>query len=168
MNERFCELLTDSTAADFHTVLFDSNPLPTFVLDADSCVLDFNAAASEFLGTAPSEGFHHRLGDLFQCRNAVETIDRCGTTPDCSRCGVRCAIAGALNGRSISRSLHPMELIRNDELVHVDFLVTTAPTQDGNNRLALLILEDVTELMDLRQQEHPGALVKLQLPTKNR
>lgn len=56
-------------------------------------------------------------------------------------------------GEAFRGAFTRMELIRNDEPVHVDFLVTTAPTQDGDNRLALPILEDVTELMGLRQQK---------------
>jgi PAS domain-containing protein len=140
------ELLAESNSMEFHTVLFDANPLPTFVLDREFCVIDFNAAASDFLDTSLSEIFRHRTGDLFQCRNAVETMAECGASPACRHCGVRNAITEAFEGRRTSRCRHQMELIRDGERARVDLLITATPFTDRGQALALLILEDVTEL----------------------
>ena len=140
------ELLAESNTTEFHTVLFDANPLPTFVLDSEFCVIDFNAAASDFLDTSLSEVFRHRTGDLFQCRNAVETMAECGASPACRHCGVRNAISEAFEGRRTTRCFHQMELMQDGERARVDLLITAAPFTDRGQRLALLILEDVTEL----------------------
>jgi hypothetical protein len=97
---------------------------------------------------------------------SMENIGGCGTARACIHCGVRYAIAEALSGRAISRLVHPMDLIRNDEPVPMDFLVTTAPVDDCSNRLALLIMEDVTELMKLRQQKRPARRTRASHPLR--
>ena len=149
------ELLAESSSTEFHTALFDANPLPTFLLDSKFGVIEFNAAASDFLDTSLSEVFRHRPGDLLQCQNAVETIAECGASPGCRYCGVRNAITEAIHGHQTSRCSYQMELVRDDAPVRVDLLVTAAPVADRGQCLVLLILEDVTELSMLRHRMNP-------------
>lgn len=142
-------LLADDVNGNLHTTLFDANPIPTFVLDVDHCVVDFNAAASAFVGAPVPDGVGLTLGDLVHCANA--SSGSCSSNPDCQSCGIRSSIQAALSGNITTRLMHRFERSIHEQTETVVVLVTAAPVQDGDNILALLIVEDVSEAVRLRQ-----------------
>src|ERR1043166_4957144 len=83
----------DSTVQYLRTV-FDAIPLPTFSVDADLCIHDFNAAAAQLLGPEPQMAFLRRGGDALHCIHAE--AKGCGNNEPCKDCVIRHSVTKAL------------------------------------------------------------------------
>lgn len=135
----------------FHKAILDAVPDPVFVFDHDVRIVACNAAALTLLGDNPSGVFHRRGGDALHCIHSTETAKGCGGAPACKDCVIRNSVAQAYEGAETSRRVQKMRLVRGAEPLEVHVLVTTAPIDFDGRRLALLVLEDVTELVSLRK-----------------
>jgi len=135
--------------ADFARPVLDAVPCPVFVADEDARVLYANRAGCEMVET--SDVVNRPLcGDLLRCVHARESKKICGTTEFCPDCAVRNAIMSAYKGFPVTRQRTKMELEGPDGVQEVHFLVTTSPLEIQGKTSVLLVLEDVTELVELR------------------
>lgn len=134
-----------------HKAVIDAIPDPIFVVDGDVRILDSNSAAADMMGGAPQLAYGRRGGDVLHCVHAHETPDGCGAAPACRECMIRNSVSLALGGQRPRRVRHKLETISGDGTAGVDLLVTTAPIHYGGRDLALLILEDISELVALRR-----------------
>lgn len=130
--------------------LLDAIPSYVFVLDGEARILDANRAAIALLGTQGNLLLRRLCGEVLLCVHAHEPPGGCGTTETCKECQIRLGAARAAAGGRIERKLHQMRLETDGKARDFAFLVTAAPIDDGGRRLALLLLEDVTELVALR------------------
>lgn len=130
---------------DFHKVVLDAIPDPIFVVDDDVRILDCNASAARMLGGALV--FGSRGGEVLHCLHAEPA--GCGRAPACQQCVIRNAVARAYAGAPLERARH--QLSRREHTGEVDLLVTAAPIRYRGAALVLIILEDITELVALRQ-----------------
>lgn len=132
-------------------VLFDAMPAAVFVVDHDMRVLDTNRAAEELLDSATASVLGEMAGDLLQCLNAVRSENGCGSTQRCKECVVRNSVQAAGQGASAKRQMVSMLLEQNDRVRNASFLVTAAPLIYEDRPLVLLVLEDITELEELKR-----------------
>jgi PAS domain-containing protein len=132
----------------YYRTILDTLPMPVFVVDNDVRIHDLNIAASQFFGVHKKEIFKMRGGDALHCINALASADGCGRSSFCESCIIRNCVSSSLSGDSISRRRMKFGVANGNEQTDLDLLVT------GNRlpgtSLVLLVLEDVTELTQLK------------------
>jgi PAS domain-containing protein len=141
----------DTGHDDFHKVVINAIPDPILVVDGDVCILDCNTAAAQVIGGEMRHVFGRRGGEVLHCIHAGETPSGCGRAPACRGCTIRNSVSAALDGQQPRRARHKLEAINDGTITDVHLLVTTAPMEYHGSRLVLLILEDISELVELRR-----------------
>jgi len=137
--------LFEDEAFLMHT--FNALPFPTMVVDDDVRILFRNFSAERLLGSG--EFYQKRGGDVLHCIHSTETEKGCGHAPHCKNCVVRLSVNEAIGGAKVYRKRTIMELKGKDTVNEVPLLVTSSPYVYKDRQLALLILEDIHELMEL-------------------
>lgn len=132
-------------------ILFDAIPSPAFVVDDDVRIMDMNRAAVPFMGHEPQKALLKKGGDALRCIQAEDAPHGCGSGEACKRCVVRNSVKRAMNGRETVRERVDMRLVTEEATTDLHLLVTVSPFQYEQSSLALLMLEDITELAELRQ-----------------
>jgi PAS domain-containing protein len=132
----------------FLKAVLDANPAMMFVVDGDVRILECNAIALQLFagGTSP---FQRRGGDALQCLQATEHPDGCGHAAACRDCVIRNAVNQAMKGEKTFRRRTVLELIQGEATVDFYALVTVAPFDYSGRHLALLTIEDISELTEL-------------------
>jgi PAS domain-containing protein len=125
--------------------LFDTIPLPAFIVDGDVRIHDFNNAAEEFLGPEPAAALYRRGGEAFHCIHAG--LDGCGRAAACHDCAIRNGVSQALNGQGTHRALHRAMLRRGESTTPVDLLITASLLPYREDPRVLVILEDLSRFM---------------------
>jgi PAS domain-containing protein len=132
-------------------VLLDAIPSPIFVVEEDVRILGFNEAAAAMASRDPTHVLQQRGGEVLHCVHATETEEGCGHSPACRDCVVRNSVNVALLGQTTNRQRARMKLLVGGESTDAYLLVTSVPFDFRGRKLVLLILEDISELMDLRR-----------------
>jgi len=133
--------------AQYWRSVFDSIPLPTFIVDANVKIEDFNTAAEQFLGPESSQALYRLGGEAFHCINA-ELTD-CGMAERCEDCVIRNSINRAMTGQATHRELHQAQLRQAGGVHSIDLLVTASLLPYTEPPRALLVLENLTEVIKL-------------------
>jgi hypothetical protein len=118
-----------------------------FVVDSDIRIQWLNPAAAETFRLDAAAVLEVRSGEALECVNAA---NGCGKSPACVNCAIRNSVTASLHGRAVTRRRMRATLLSGEILKDVDLLIT-ASTLPGDARLALLTLEDISELSTLRQ-----------------
>jgi hypothetical protein len=134
----------------FLKTIFDAFPSLLFVVDEDARIYHLNSAAASGLGLNITDTFLKRTGDALHCIHSTETREGCGHAPKCKDCVVRNSINRIFSGEKIIRSKEKMTLVHCGETREINLQVTTAPFAYDNRQYVLLILDDITELAQLR------------------
>ncbi len=129
---------------------FDAMPSPVFVVDEDVRIYEYNIAAEALLTAEKPEVLRMRGGEALHCLHHHVEENGCGRTVACADCVVRNSVNKAFHGGKVVRSRQKMELVRNEKVVEVYVLVTSSPFVFQNTHYAILVLEDITELVELR------------------
>lgn len=142
-----------SPNGDYFKALFDAVPSFVFIVDADVRILDYNVAAAGMLGPDRKAQLMKRGGEALHCLHSDETPAGCGHSADCGNCLIRNSVGSAIrDGRTVrTKARMGLRTGTSGETAGVDLLVTAAPFTFQDAPLALLILEDVSELMRLRE-----------------
>jgi PAS domain-containing protein len=135
----------------FSRLLFDAIPSPAFIVDHDVRILALNRAALPFVGDEPDKIMLKRGGDALRCIQAAHAVGGCGTGEACPACVVRNSVNKAMSGRETVRHRADMQLVSDSDTIDLHLLITVSPIEYEEERYALLILEDITELDELRQ-----------------
>jgi hypothetical protein len=132
---------------DFLVKLFDAIPLPAFVVDENVRILFWNSAATTLIG--PEHQFRQRGGDVLHCIHALETEKGCGFSEFCTSCIIRNSVNNSIREKNVCRKRTVMELQTGDQKKEISLLVTTSYYEFKQMSLAILILEDIHELLQL-------------------
>jgi hypothetical protein len=144
-----CEQREDSAKAQYLRTIFDTSPIPTFIVDDDVRIQDCNRAATQLIGRGVKLALHHRGGDVLHCVNAE--AHGCGHAEPCKNCVIRNSVTQSIDGLATHRQTQKAELRAPDGgVASVDLLITTSRLPDTESRRVLLILEDVSEVNTLR------------------
>jgi len=135
---------------DFCRVILDAVPSPVFVVEEDVRIIDYNFAASKMLAKDRKSVVRKRAGELLHCIHSTEVKEGCGRSQHCTDCIIRDSVNQALAGNKLIRKKERFEFITEDTIKEVHFLITTQPFRYHHNQFALLILEDISELIELR------------------
>lgn len=139
-----------SEMADLVTAVLDAMPTPVFVVDDDVRIIGYNLAASQMLVQEPELVIRRWAGEVLHCVHATETPAGCGQAEPCRDCPVRNSVAESIRGHRVARKRARMELVGEKGVTPIYLLVTTAPFIHQGKSLVLLTLEDISELMELK------------------
>ncbi len=132
--------------AQYLRAIFDAIPIPAFIVDSDVRIRDLNTAAEQFLGPDPATALYCRGGEALGCIHSEP--HGCGQADPCKSCVIRDSVRKAVKGRSTCREMHLAELRTQAGTIQVDLLVTASLLPYTDTPSALLILEDVTEILE--------------------
>ena len=96
-----CSGQEDLEKRQYLRAIFDTIPLPTFIVDEDVRIQDYNAAAGFLLGPEPERALHHRGGEALHCIHAE--ANGCGQSEPCKACVIRNSVSAAIRGRVTHR-----------------------------------------------------------------
>lgn len=131
--------------------VFDALPSLTFVVDEDVRIQECNEAAAEFLSVQRAALLNHRGGDVLHCLNAADDPEGCGRGPVCPGCVLRNSVGEAFQGNRTVRRRTKLEIIRGENKIEIYALVTASPFCYQERSLALLVIEDISEIVELRR-----------------
>ena len=139
----------EGARAQYLRTIFDTNPVPTFIVDGDVRIQDCNRAATQLIGREAELALHRRGGDVLHCVNAE--AHGCGQAEPCKDCVIRNSVTRSIDGMATHRQTHRAELRESHGgIASVDLLITTSRLPGCECPRALLILEDITEVNTLR------------------
>jgi PAS domain-containing protein len=134
----------------FYRTVLDTIPIPVFVIDHDVTILDLNASAAGLIGIDKSTAYRRRGGDVLHCLHATDVPDGCGRGPACRECDIRNSVTKCLEGKTIIRKRINLQVMRDATHIDMQVLMTVSPLPDSGERLALLVIEDITEINALQ------------------
>ncbi|MFH0880389.1 MAG: PAS domain-containing protein, partial [Lentisphaerota bacterium] len=135
----------------FYKMMLNAMPAPVFVVDQDVRIIDSNEAAAGFTGTEAGAILHGPAGGVLHCLNAVWNAGTCGASAACKNCIIRRSTQESFLGQKVVRRKTDMLLEKSDGFAKLSFWVTTSPFEHEGQRYVLLILEDISELIELRE-----------------
>jgi PAS domain-containing protein len=131
--------------------LLDAMPSYVFLVDRDVSILDYNAAAGEFLGAGPQSILGQRGGNVFHCLHSRDVPAGCGHGPYCESCVIRRSVKEAFDGKKCVRRQVGMDLRSGRRTEHLELLITASPFQYLGHERVVLILEDLGRIAALQQ-----------------
>jgi PAS domain-containing protein len=132
----------------YFRAIFDTIPVPTFIMDEDCRIQDFNAAAEAYLGPEPALALHRRGGEVLHCIHA--DVEGCGKAEPCKDCIIRKSVGRALGGKATYRAMHQAELHTKDGTANIDLLVSASLLPYTESPRALVVLENVNEIVAMK------------------
>ena len=137
---------------DFLKNLFESLPCGVLIMDKDRKVQAINNTIERTFGIRMAEVFNLRGGEVLKCVNASIHEKGCGFADECRNCKIRQTALDAVLGKKVQRNKARTNLYINNNETSLDFLVSAAPLEHDGEHLAIVILEDVTELNELKKR----------------
>jgi len=131
--------------------VLDAIPSVILIVDRDLCILDANREAARVLGPRPDLLLRRLCGEVLDCLHASTHEGGCGSTPFCNDCVIRRSVAAVCDGAPMIRRAGQMRIHKAGKTQEPWFLVTAASFAHEGQELVLLVLEDVTELVELRR-----------------
>jgi|WetSurMetagenome_2_1015567.scaffolds.fasta_scaffold218209_2 hypothetical protein len=138
--------------------LLDAMSAMVFVVNEQVTVLEANRAATERLGADATVALNRAFGEVIRCTNvglglphASGDVHPCGTSDHCSRCVIRQSTELALAALPARNRPGVITLHMGREQRDAHFLVSATRFEHGGQPLVMLILEDVSELAELRR-----------------
>ena len=135
--------------SSFYRSILDAMPAPVFIVDEDVRIVDLNRMAPIVFGLDLPAAYRRRGGQALQCLHSTDVPAGCGRGPFCKTCVMRNSVNESMRGAYVSRRRTRMELQLGDTTRKLDLLVTASP-MPGPERLTLLIIEDISEIVHLR------------------
>jgi PAS domain-containing protein len=131
--------------------LLDAIPASIFITDSDLMFLDANRAGRTLLGPARELRSGQRGGELLHCLFQAHSQQGCGRTEFCSGCVVREVVTSVSPGSPAARRTAHMILGEEGSARDVWFQVSAAPFVHGDQDLIVLVMEDVTGIVESRE-----------------
>jgi PAS domain-containing protein len=133
----------------YYRDVLDAIPLPVFVVDDDVRIRDMNAMAASTFGLEGELVLSRRGGEVLHCLHAGDVPEGCGRGPVCNTCMIRGSVNQSLQSGQVSRRRSKVEIVTGDVTRQVELLIT-ARRLPGDEKLVVLILEDIADLSKLK------------------
>jgi len=141
----------NSNGTDILESVFDAMPSIIFVVDEDVRIQEYNAAAAKLMSLKKTDVLRRRGGEALNCLYAVDGLEGCGRAPHCKDCVIRNSVGEAFQGNHVVRRRARLEIIRNGNKIEIYALITASPFRYMEKSLALLVIEDISEIAELRR-----------------
>lgn len=129
--------------------LFHSMPSSVMIIDKAHRVQSVSDFLERSLNVKQGDIFNKSIGEVISCVNASEG-NTCGRNTMCQDCQIFDVAFKALNGRKVFKSKVKKTLQKDNSTEDVVLLVSAAPVEYRGEQLALLMLEDITEMNKLK------------------
>jgi len=136
----------------FLKTLFESIPCGVLIIDSDRRIQALNNVMERGFRVNITEAIDTRGGEILGCVHASDGPDGCGSGVKCRDCGIRKTSLKALAGEQVYRNKTRVRMMVEGKSSEMTMLVSAAPFEHEGERLAAIILEDVTELNSLRMR----------------
>ncbi len=132
--------------------IFETVPYATFLVDLDVHVLHANTVAARLLRLSDRHGgaLPRRIGDLLRCDNAARGPNGCGSSRDCDACLIRGSVRRALHGDAVRHLLAFVKREEHGKKREICLQVSAAAIEHERRKLAVVTLDDVTDIIHLR------------------
>ncbi|MBI5591959.1 MAG: PAS domain-containing protein [Deltaproteobacteria bacterium] len=141
--------MDEGEKTDILRVVFDALPSLVFVVDQDVRIQEYNAAASDLLMAKRATVLKQRAGEILHCVHSRAVPDGCGEAPFCKNCIIRNSVKEAFQGNRVVRRRTRLELMRDGNTLEIYALITASPFSFQDRPLALLVIEDISEIAEL-------------------
>jgi PAS domain-containing protein len=139
----------ETNQLNYRTIL-DAIPLPIMLVDDDMTIIDLNRAGQEFLHRTKTSVIRKRGGEALNCVHSADAVGGCGRGPFCGTCVIRNSVQEAAKGKHVMKQSIKVELAMGKTIKDTSLMISTSPIRLYGRDLVLLILEDVSELSQLR------------------
>ncbi len=133
---------------------FNAIPVPAFVVNGDVQILDLNDAAIQLCGQDLNLVFRIRAGEVLNCLHAIDSFEGCGRGEACRICAIRTSVVSCLKWQAVRRHKVNLQLTAGLTISEFQVLVTVSPLPGEDEKLALLMIEDITEFFSLKSPLH--------------
>jgi len=140
-----------SGGQDILRSVFDAIPSLIFVVDDDVRIQEYNAAAAELLSLKRPAVLKRRGGEILNCLHAADVPEGCGRALLCKACVIRNSVAEAFQGNRVVRRRKKLEIFRDGHKIEIYALITASPFYYKKKPLALLVIEDISEIAELQR-----------------
>jgi len=130
--------------------LLNAIPSYVFVFDKDVRVAYCNAAGTELNGDGSMSKLRKVCGEALHCVHSGEEGLACGTTRYCKDCLLRSSIEKAFAGEKVFRLKTGLTVARKRGVNRAELLLSTFPFHHDGTPYVLALLDDVSELNELR------------------
>ena len=135
----------------FLSAVFEGVPCSIVIVGEDHRIRMVNREFVEEFGVTDAESFDTCVGDVLGCPIALESPGRCGTLDGCEGCKVHIATNTAIDGRTTRKAQCRIEARNTRCSRQLTLQLSSASLRHRGENLAILILEDITELTGLRR-----------------
>jgi len=133
-----------------HPEIMNAIPVPVFLVDDDVRILDLNSAASRAFQLSREAIHMRRGGAALQCLHSDDVSEGCGRGPACKGCVIRNGVRTSLSGKSTTRRRMKFDVQTDGRKTELELLISASPFPQAGHNIALLVIEDITELSKLR------------------
>lgn len=144
----------DQTLRDqqaFLSAILTGVPCSIVVVGDDHRIKMVNRHFTDAFGEIAGEDVDVFVGDVVGCPTAIDNPGRCGTLDGCDGCQFHAAMEDALAGRGAEKRRCRFESRDPERSRELTLLISSALVRHRSENLAILILEDITELTGLRR-----------------
>lgn len=134
--------------------LFEAIPCGVLIVDEDRRVQALNNVIEKSLKISAPQALFKRGGEALRCIHSTSDPKGCGFSEECKSCVVRKTALKAINGQQTHRVEAKVQLSVNGKSRNLKYLVSAAPINYNGKRLAVILLEDITELSYLKKRLH--------------
>src|SRR5574340_691544 len=134
----------------YYKTILNAIPLVIFVVDEDVRIHDLNNAAATVFGLSKTTVLKRRSGEVLHCLHSQDVPEGCGRGEFCRTCVIRTSVTTSLQGQTVNRRRTKVELLLGESKKELELLITTSPLPGNDEPLALLIIEDISEITTLR------------------
>ena len=131
-------------------VVLDALPIALFLVDRQLHVHWANRHARQMIVDMRAYRDLGKGGAVLGCIHALSTTAGCGIADACSKCTLHHAANEALAGQKACQAKTTLHVRTPTGLKDLHLLVTATPVVHDEQELALLVLQDVSELIRLR------------------
>ena len=135
----------------FFETLFDTLPCGVLVVNRQVRIWTLNPALEATLGEGREAALARPMADLLGCEGHHEGMGETGWSEWGGACPIHRAIGEAFEGRPVRRRKAEVRLRLQGEPRHVELLISAANLRFEGEDLCVVVLEDVTELGNLRR-----------------
>jgi len=136
------------TNAVFMRYALDAIPSIVIVADEDVRILYRNLAARDLLKGEKVYG--NRVGEVMHCIHSADVPAGCGRGPHCADCLVRNSVGDAFSGKAVRRLRADISVKAGQRTLQIPALVSVSGFTLEGKICALMVIEDISELVELR------------------
>lgn len=126
----------------------DAIPSLVLVTDEDVRILYRNQAARDLLKGEKIYG--NRAGDVMHCIHSTDVAGGCGQGAHCVDCVVRNSVNGAFSGKAVRRQHTDISIKTGGKTFQIPALISVSVFTFEGKVYALMVIEDISELAELR------------------